>query len=136
MSREEPVHVFKELTRRNYERFRPRWKTRKTLNLPLPGTAKLQLKSTTIGLKDKNLLEKIENKDIKKERQGDMEEGQRCGQVRTHTSKLETGGLSQPRRSFHRGVQALHQAPQPGDLAKGLGIPRESDFEGHGDLIA
>jgi len=43
MSREEPVHVFKELTRRNYERFRPRWKTRKTLNLPLPGTAKLQL---------------------------------------------------------------------------------------------
>ena len=43
MSREEPVHVFKELTRRNYERFRPRWKTRKTLSLPLPGTAKLQL---------------------------------------------------------------------------------------------
>ena len=30
---------------------------------------------------------------------------------------------------------APHQAPQPGDAAKGLGMPRESDFEGQWDLI-
>lgn len=34
-----------------------------------------------------------------------MEQGQRCSQVRTHTPKLETGGLSQPWRSFQRGVK-------------------------------
>ena len=28
-----------------------------------------------------------------------------------------------------------HQAFQPGDLTKGLGIPRESDLEGQQDLI-
>ena len=33
--------------------------------------------------------------------------------------------------SLLRRIWAPHQAPQPGDLAKGLGIPRESDFEGH-----
>ena len=42
MSRVEPIYAFKELTRRNYEKFRLRWKTRKTLSLPLPDTAKLQ----------------------------------------------------------------------------------------------
>ena len=37
--------------------------------------------------------------------------------------------------SLLRSFGTPHQASQPGDLTKGLGIPRDSDLEGQWDLI-
>ena len=35
-----------------------------------------------------------------------------------------------PKNFSHFGLRAQSKASQPGDLLKGLGIPRKSDFEG------
>ena len=49
---------------------------------------------------------------------------------RCATHKLENNSTKEPAK-----VLGPKQTSQPGDLAKGLGIPRESDFEGQRDLI-
>lgn len=50
------------------------------------------------------------------------------------THKLETSNIKEVLPLFWR-FWATCQASHPGDLTNGLGIPRESDFEGQRDLI-
>ena len=50
------------------------------------------------------------------------------------THKVENNNTKEVLTLLPR-FQAPHQTSQPGDATKGLGIPRESDFEGQWDLI-
>ena len=50
------------------------------------------------------------------------------------THNLENNDIEEVLALLWR-FSAPHQAFQPGDAAKGLGMPRESDFEGQWDLI-
>ena len=73
--------------------------------------------------------------------QGSPKERHNHDKIKSHTCLVgePQTGVQWYQRSSPTFVKVLHctpsQASQPGDLTKGLGIPRESDFEGQWDLI-